>query len=259
MTLLAERGTTAEDVIVAGSFAGALSFAFVFARGARAVIAHAAGPGKDSAGVSGLAVADRHGLPAAAVRTMSARIGDGASVLEDGIIGYVNAGALALGVREGMRARDAAALLALAPPGRALPGPGRIDRSQRVVAATAAGRIVLLHSTSFADPSNASDVLCAGSHGGRVNAPPLVKLRPRGAIMNDGGMARDGSGASGLALLDAAGVPGVTVAAESARIGDPASVWETGLVSALNDRARAAGVAIGQPACDAARLMLGGT
>ena len=71
---------TTRDVVVAGSFAGALAFGFALERGVRGLIAHAAGVGRDGAGISGLPVADRLGVPAAAVETGSARLGDGWSV-----------------------------------------------------------------------------------------------------------------------------------------------------------------------------------
>src|SRR5437879_1368102 len=81
----------AGDVLVAGSFAGALSLGLALPFGIRALIAHAAGVGKDEAGISALAVADGLGLPVAAVETMSALIGDGPSVPDEGVISHANA------------------------------------------------------------------------------------------------------------------------------------------------------------------------
>jgi hypothetical protein len=256
VTLCDERVGPA-DVLVAGSFAGALSLGFALERGVRAVIAHAAGPGLDGAGISGLALADALGVPTAAVETMSARIGDGRSVLGSGVIAHVNAAAAALGVRPGMTAWRAARRLLGAPRGHPRPGAGLVDRTRRVVLEAPGGRVVLLGSMSFADATNTGDVLCAGSHAGRVNAAGLLeRVRPRGAIFNDGGMARGRSGVGGLALLDEAGVPAAAVAAASARIGDAASTYETGVISAANRAARRRGVAIGRPAREAARAML---
>jgi hypothetical protein len=170
----------------------------------------------------------------------------------------VNDEADALGLRPGMPARDAALRLLEAPPGRIVPGVALVDRSQRVVETAAGGRIVLAGSTSFAAGANASDVLCTGSHGGRVNALPLLGVRPRGVILNDGGFARDRSGVNGLPLLDEARVAAASVAAMSARIGDPGSTWETGEISAVNETARQLGIGIGQAAAAAARRMLAG-
>jgi hypothetical protein len=144
-----------------------------------------------------------------------------------------------------------------APPGAAA-RPGLVDRAPRVVAETPDGRVVLVASMSLAAPANARDVLIAGSHGGRVNVTRLLEIRPRGAIFNDAGVAKDRSGIDGLPVLDGAGVAAVTVAAVSARIGDPASAWETGIVSATNATAARVGVVIGMAARAAALAMLAG-
>ncbi len=246
---------TTRDVVVAGSFAGALAFGFALERGVRGLVAHAAGVGRDGAGISGLPLADRLGAPAAAVDTISARLGEGWSVWQDGVIAHVNARAAALGVDAGQPAAAAARAMLAAPPGTAAPGP-LVDRGLRVVAEVGQGRVILVDSMSFAGSDNRADVLCAGSHGGRVNAERLLSVRPRGALFNDGGGARDASGLSGLAVLDEAGVAAACVDAMSARIGDPASTYADGVVSAVNQAARRAGVVVGQPAAEAARRML---
>jgi hypothetical protein len=248
---------TPRDVVVAGSFAGALAFGFALERGVRGLVAHAAGVGRDGAGISGLPLADRLGIPAAAVETDSARLGDGWSVWTDGVVAHANATATALGVNVKQPAADAARAMLTSAPGVAAPVP-LVDRRQRVVAEAGGGRIVLMDSMSFAGPANRADVLCAGSHGGRVNVERLLTVRPRGAFFNDGGGARDASGLSGLAALDEVGVAAACVDAMSARIGDPASTYADGVVSAVNQTARRAGVAVGQTAVEAARRMLRG-
>jgi len=241
--------------VVAGSFAGALSLGFALEVGVRGLIAHDAGVGRDGAGVSGLPLADRLGVPAAAVAARSARIGDGESIYGDGVVSHVNALAAALGVVPGQKAADAAHAMLAAPPGAASPEP-IVDRSQRVVLDTPDGRIVLVDSMLFASPANHNDVMCCGSHGGRVNMARALEIRPRGALFSDGGGAREGSGVNGLPLLDAAEVAAATVDAMRARIGDPASTWADGVISAVNDTARRARVVVGQPAGAAARAML---
>jgi len=246
---------TGYDVVVAGSFAGALAFGFALERGVRGLIAHAAGVGRDAAGISGLPLADDLGIPAAAVETRSARLGDGWSVWQEGVIAHVNAHAAALGVAATQRAAGAASAMLAAPPGK--PSSGTlVDRRRRVAADVGGGRVVLVDSMSFAGPENHGDVLCAGSHGGRVNVERLLSVRPRGALFNDGGGARDASGVSGLDALDAVDVAAACVDAMSARIGDPASTYADGVVSAVNRTARRIGVVVGQPAAEAARRML---
>ncbi|PYN20795.1 MAG: hypothetical protein DMD76_23025, partial [Candidatus Rokuibacteriota bacterium] len=164
--------------MVAGSFAGALSLGFALEVGVRGLIAHDAGVGRDGAGVSGLPLADRLGVPAAAVAARSARIGDGESIYGDGVVSHVNALAAALGVVPGQKAADAAHAMLAAPPGAASPEP-IVDRSQRVVLDTPDGRIVLVDSMLFASPANHNDVMCCGSHGGRVNMARALEIRPR--------------------------------------------------------------------------------
>ena len=68
-----------------------------------------AGIGKDAAGTSRLPALDARGIAAAAVSAASARIGDARSTYEDGIISRINARAAALGLREGISARDVVA------------------------------------------------------------------------------------------------------------------------------------------------------
>lgn len=66
-----------------------------------------AGIGKDEAGVSRLAVLDERRIAAATVAAASARIGDGRSTYETGVVSRVNRTAAALGIVAGMAARDA--------------------------------------------------------------------------------------------------------------------------------------------------------
>lgn len=244
------------DVVVTGSFAGTLAFGLALERGVRGLVAHAAGVGRDRAGIAGLALAEGLGIPAAAVDTMSARLGEGWSVYAEGVVACANAPAAALGVHPGVTAREAAQRLLGAPEGRPWPGAGPVDREARVLLETPRGRVVAVGSVSFAGPHHRGDVLCAGSHGGRVNARPVLEVRPRGVLFNDGGLARDRSGVSGLPLLDAAGIPAAAVGTLSARIGDPVSTFETGVISVANAVAVRYGVRPGQEAREAARLLL---
>ena len=70
-----------------------------------------AGVGKDDAGVSRLPALAARGIAAAAVAAASARIGDARSTYEDGIVSRVNTRAAALGLHEGLSARDFVARL----------------------------------------------------------------------------------------------------------------------------------------------------
>jgi hypothetical protein len=109
-------GEVSGKVLVAGSHAGVVSAWFAARSGARAVILHDAGVGKEGAGVAGLAWLESLGMAAAAVSHESARIGDGADVLANGVISHANGRARALGVAPGMPCREAAARLTTAVP-----------------------------------------------------------------------------------------------------------------------------------------------
>ena len=77
----------------------------------RGAIANDAGMGRDRTGVESLAILDEHGIAAASVGAMSARIGSGLSTYRDGIISACNLTAQSRGVRVGMPAKQAAELM----------------------------------------------------------------------------------------------------------------------------------------------------
>jgi hypothetical protein len=70
-----------------------------------------AGGGKDGAGFSRLASLDARGIAAATASHQTARIGDGRSTYDAGVISHVNETARRLEVKEGMTVRDAVARL----------------------------------------------------------------------------------------------------------------------------------------------------
>jgi hypothetical protein len=73
---------------------------------ALAALFNDAGVGIDQAGIGRLAALDARGMAAATVSADSARISDGRSTLEDGIISYSNQTARRCGGKVGMTARD---------------------------------------------------------------------------------------------------------------------------------------------------------
>jgi len=77
----------------------------------RAAFYNDAGIGIDDAGVSRLPALDRRGIAALTVAAASARIGDARSSYEDGVLSRVNGSAAALGLKPGMTAHDAVAIL----------------------------------------------------------------------------------------------------------------------------------------------------
>jgi len=76
-----------------------------------AAIFNDAGGGKDGAGFARLPVLEARGIAAATVSNDSARIGDGRSTYDTGVVSRVNAVARRLDLNEGMSAREAVARL----------------------------------------------------------------------------------------------------------------------------------------------------
>src|SRR5688500_18964757 len=70
-----------------------------------------AGGGKEDAGFARLPVLDTRGVAAATVSSYSARIGDGRSTYDTGVLSHVNETARRLELKEGMSAREAVARL----------------------------------------------------------------------------------------------------------------------------------------------------
>jgi hypothetical protein len=70
-----------------------------------------AGGGKDGAGFARLPFLDTRGIAAATVSNNTARIGDGRSTYETGVVSRINETARRLELREGMGAREAVARL----------------------------------------------------------------------------------------------------------------------------------------------------
>ncbi len=71
-----------------------------------AAVFNDAGVGKDRAAISRLPALDQRGIAAATVSSDSARIGDGRSVYEEGVLSHVNRTAAAMGVKPGMTTRE---------------------------------------------------------------------------------------------------------------------------------------------------------
>jgi uncharacterized protein YunC (DUF1805 family) len=113
----ATPGTTAitekipGDVVCSGANSSRVSSDGILRMGAKGSIANDAGIARNNTAVEGVALLQEKGVPSAAVATMSARLGEGFSTWNDGIISVVNAPAAKLGVKVGMPAKEAARLM----------------------------------------------------------------------------------------------------------------------------------------------------
>ncbi|WP_286299465.1 hypothetical protein [Aminobacter sp. SS-2016] len=112
LTNLRPEDDHTNDVIAWGAHSGAIAADLVKKWKVKGWIGNDAGMAKNHTGIGGLPACNAIGVPAAAVSTMSARIGDGLSTYEDGIISAFNDLAGQKGLREGMKASEALQLLA---------------------------------------------------------------------------------------------------------------------------------------------------
>lgn len=248
---------TARDVMVSASYVGVLPARFVAEHRPRAAIGVDCAIGPDGAGIAGLWYYEALGIPGAATDIMTVLLGDGVDVYQNGVISRVNEPALSCGVQIGMRAATAARLML---DNRPTVGSAANVTHRTVVETAPDGRqVICTDSIAFGtDADRDRNVLVTAGHTGRSAVPYLRHTRPRGFICSDGGRGRDDSGIAGLRIVGAEGIAGATVDARTARMGDGLSTYTDGVISAVNDPARARGVQIGQPAKLAASLLLSG-
>ncbi len=113
----ASPGTTSiteeipNDIVCSGSNASRVMSDGVLRMAAKGAIANDAGIAKNNTAVEGVMLLAEHGVPAASVSTLSARLGDGRSTWNDGVLSVVNEVAADLGVTVGMTAKAAARLM----------------------------------------------------------------------------------------------------------------------------------------------------
>ena len=110
----AHQGEDPERRVCSGANSSRVFSDGVIRMGAKGSIANDAGIAKNNSAVEGVMILGERGIPAASVSTLSARLGEGLSTWNDGIISVVNAVAAARGVKVGMTAKEAARLMLVA-------------------------------------------------------------------------------------------------------------------------------------------------
>lgn len=247
-------GEAAGAVVVNASHGGVYAAYLAAKLRVAAAIFNDAGVGRDRAGIGGLDYLQDLGIPAATVGHDTARIGDGADMLARGLITHANALAAALGCRPGMACRAAAGLLQRAEAKNREPPPA-IEGA--FLLESDAPQVWALDSASLVAPEHRDAIVITGSHGGLLGGRPETALKydVRAAFYHDAGIGIDEAGVSRLPALDARGIAAATVAAASARIGDARSCYADGILSRVNERAAALGLAAGMTARDAVALL----
>ncbi len=243
-----------DDVVIAASYCGVLPVRLVAPHRPRGFIGHDVGIAADGSGIAGLWYLEAIGIPAAAAAAESCELGNAQDMYDHGIVSRVNILAERCGVTPGMRLDRAAELLATR-------DPGNRDATTKVRRETKSTdgeghAIVVTDSIVFALEEDSANVLVTAGHTGKTGAVFIEAVSPRGFICADGGPAKNGSGTSGLAALDEAGLPGACYDISTAAMGDAFDAWDRGLVSAANELAARRGVRPGQTVQAAAELLL---
>ncbi len=227
-------------VILAGSHGGVYAGYLAASAHPRGIILNDAGVGRDKAGIGSLAYLQELGIAAATVAHTSGRIGDGEDMLARGTISYTNALAGAVGCAVGERAADCARKMRAARPYTGTP-PKQSEGRYKLRAERWEPEVWGLDSASLLLPEDAGRIVVIGSHGAILAANKAsgqaIYQPVKAAVFHDAGVGRDKAGISRLAVMDEQGVAGATVSHETARIGDARSMWNTGLISHVNELA----------------------
>ena len=243
----------ARDVVVNASYIGVLPGRMSGDHRPRGVIGIDAGVGPEGAGIAGLWYLEALNIPAAATDVKTVMLGDGLDLYENGVISFVNRPASDCGVKPGMRVRDAAKLMLDNDP--AAPSAMEVTNRQIMETTDDGRQIVCTDSIVFGLPEDIRNILVSAGHNGKSSADYVRAINPFGYVCSDGGMGRDRSGCAALPETNKMGIAGCTIDGTRARMGDALSTWNDGIISAANDLALAAGVRIGMPAKEAARLL----
>jgi hypothetical protein len=131
------------------------------------------------------------------------------------------------------------------------------EMRRRVLEEHRGRRVVMVDTIAHVQPDDAGHVVVCGSHGGVSSGEYAARVPVAAVFFNDAGGGKENAGCASFAYLDARGIAAGTVAHDTAMIGDALETFETGVISAVNERARAAGFVVGEPLRDAIRRVLG--
>jgi len=126
--------------------------------------------------------------------------------------------------------------------------PARHNRAMRKdeVARGPHCRVIAIDSITQLHAGDEGTIVVSGSHGGASSGEFALALPLRLVFFNDAGIGKDDAGIAALAMLQARGVAAAAVAHDSARIGDALDAWQHGVISCVNEMARALGLSAGE-------------
>jgi hypothetical protein len=246
-------------VVVCGSH-GALFAAWLAANArVRAAVLNDAGIGRHSAGIAGVAWLGGLGIPACSIDYRSARIGDGADMLANGIVSMTNDVAASHGCLPGHSCREVVTRLLDQAEDATTETIPEIGETRLRIANSGHREVWALDSVSLARPEDRRSILLTGSHGALIGGHPdsALDVDVFAAFFNDAGGGKDDAGFARLPVLDTRGIAGATVSCNTARIGDGRSSYDTGVLSRINEVARRLELREGMSAREAVARLVG--
>lgn len=128
---------------------------------------------------------------------------------------------------------------------------------KKEVASGKLGKVIVMDSITKVTPADEGAVVVSASHGGSSSGEFALEVPLKAVFFNDAGVGKDDAGIAALAMLQARQVAGGTVSHLSARIGDSQDMWDHGVISHVNEAARALGLAENQKLSDALSRLIG--
>lgn len=109
-------------------------------------------------------------------------------------------------------------------------------------------------------PEDAGAIAITGSHAALFRGRPdgVISVDLRAVFFSDGGVGMDGAGITRLADLDQRGMPAGAASAASASIGNSRSIYETGVLSHVNEAAAKRGARPGMAVRDFVAMLIAG-
>lgn len=242
------------DVVVTASYLGVLPARLLREYLPRAVVGFDGGVGPEGTAIAGLWYLEALNVPACTADVMTVILGDGVDVYRNGKVSFLNRPAADCGVKKGMKISEAAELMLVNDPSS--PSAYQVTNRQEMYESANGNKVIVTDSIVFGTEEDVNNVLVTAGHTGRSGARHILTVHPFGFICSDGGCGRSNSGMAGLAIVaEQAGIPGATVSATRARLGDGMSTYLDGIISAVNEPAAACGVLVGMSAQRAAQLL----
>ncbi len=127
---------------------------------------------------------------------------------------------------------------------------------KRVIASGGSRKVIAMNSISHVDAEDAGHIVVSGSHGGASSGEFACGHRLAAVFFNDAGIGKDEAGIAALAMLDRLGIAAGAVSHLTARIGDAEDTWRHGVLSRVNQSARARELKEGERLRDAVARLL---